>query len=217
MGARWHLTITKIARVGIIGSTDSGKSTALDLLMCLLEPTQGQILVDGQPVSLEHQRAWQRTVAHVSQNIFLADTTIAENFAFGIPPDQIDLERVHKAAQQSRIADFIESRPEAYNSIVGERGVRISGGQRQRIGIARASYKQARVLIFDEATSALDNETEQAVMQAIEGLSKDLTLLIIAHRITSLKNCDVIIRLDGGKISAQSTYAQVMKLNEASK
>jgi ABC-type bacteriocin/lantibiotic exporter with double-glycine peptidase domain len=194
-----NLTISKGARVGIIGSTGSGKSTALDLLMGLLQPTCGKILVDGHPVDQTNQRAWQRTVAHVPQSIFLSDASIAENIAFGIPLDQIDLERVGRAAQQAQIADFIESRPEGYNSVVGERGVRLSGGQRQRIGIARALYKQASVLIFDEATSALDNETEQAVMQAIEGLSKDLTLFIIAHRLTTLKNCDVVIKMDGGK------------------
>ena len=200
-----NLTIPKGARIGFIGSTGSGKSTALDLLMGLLEPTQGKILVDGQPVNLDRQRAWQRSVAHVPQSIFLADATIAENIAFGIPPEQIDLDRVRMVAQQARIAEFIESRPEAYNAIVGERGVRLSGGQRQRIGIARALYKQASVLVFDEATSALDNETEQAVMQAIEGLSKDLTLLIIAHRITTLKNCDVIVKLDDGEITERWT------------
>lgn len=212
-----NLTIPKGARVGFIGSTGSGKSTALDLLMGLLEPTQGQILVDGQPVSLQHQRAWQRSVAHVPQSIFLVDSTIAENIAFGIPPEQIDLERVRRAAKQARIAEFIESRPEAYSAIVGERGVRLSGGQRQRIGIARALYKQVSVLIFDEATSALDNETEQAVMQAIEGLSEDLTILIIAHRITTLKNCNVIIKLDGGKIAAHCTYEQIINTSAVSK
>jgi ATP-binding cassette subfamily B protein len=138
-------------------------------------------------IASAHGSAQSRTFP---QSIFLADATIAENIAFGIPPEQIDLDRVRMVAQQARIAEFIESRPEAYNAIVGERGVRLSGGQRQRIGIARALYKQASVLVFDEATSALDNETEQAVMQAIEGLSKDLTLLIIAHRITTLKTCD---------------------------
>ena len=212
-----NLTIPKGARVGFIGSTGSGKSTALDLLMGLLEPTQGQILVDGQPVSLQNQRAWQRSVAHVPQSIFLVDSTIAENIAFGIPLEQIDLERVRRAAKQARIAEFIESRPEAYSAIVGERGVRLSGGQRQRIGIARALYKQASVLIFDEATSALDNETEQAVMQAIEGLSEDLTILIIAHRITTLKNCNVIIKLDGGKIAAHCTYEQIINTSAVSK
>ncbi len=197
----FNLVIPKGTRVGFVGTTGSGKSTALDLLMGLLEPTQGRILVDGQPISHELQRAWQRTIAHVPQNIFLADTTVAENIAFGIPADQIDQDRVHKAAEQARIAEFIESRPAGYGAIVGERGVRLSGGQRQRIGIARALYKQASVLIFDEATSALDNETEQDVMQAIEGLSENLTILIVAHRISTLNNCDFIVKLDGGKIT----------------
>lgn len=204
------LVIPKGARIGFIGSTGSGKSTTLDLLMGLLDPTQGQMLVDGQPVSLDHRRAWQRTVAHVPQSIFLADTTIAENIAFGIPPEQIDLERVRRAAKQARIAEFIESRPEAYSAIVGERGVRLSGGQRQRIGIARALYKQASVLIFDEATSALDSETEQAVMQAIEDLSKDLTLLIIAHRLTTLKNCTQIVELGEGGIKRAGSYQDIV-------
>jgi ABC-type multidrug transport system fused ATPase/permease subunit len=205
-----NLTIMKGARVGIIGVTGSGKSTALDLLMGLLEPTEGKILVDGHLLSLDNQRAWQRTVAHVPQGIFLSDTTIAENIAFGVTPDEIDYARVRYAAQQAQIADFIESRPEMYSAIVGERGVRLSGGQRQRIGIARALYKQASVLIFDEATSALDNETEQAVMQAIEGLSKDLTLLIIAHRLSTLKSCDVIVKFEGGKIIMQTTYENLL-------
>ena len=207
----FNLLIAKGERVGIIGSTGCGKSTALDLLMCLLEPTRGQILVDGQPVSQDHQRAWQRTVAHVPQSIFLADTTIAENIAFGIPHGQIDFDRVRNAARQARIAEFIDSRPEAYSAIVGERGVRLSGGQRQRIGIARALYKQAEVIIFDEATSALDNETEQSVMQAIEGLSQDLTLLIIAHRLTTLKNCTQIVELGGGGIKRVGSYQDIVK------
>ena len=204
-----NLVIPKGAKIGFVGSTGSGKSTALDLLMGLLEPTQGKILVDGQPISHELKRAWQRTIAHVPQNIFLADTTVAENIAFGIPPDQIDHERVHKAAEQAMIAEFIESRPEGYSAIVGERGIRLSGGQRQRIGIARALYKQASVLIFDEATSALDSETEQAVMQAIEGLSDDLTILIIAHRLTTLKNCTQIVELGNGGILRCGSYQEI--------
>jgi ATP-binding cassette subfamily B protein len=205
-----NLTILKGAHVGIIGCTGSGKSTALDLLMGLLEPTQGQILIDGQSISFDNQRAWQRAVAHVPQSIYLADTSIAENIAFGVPLDQIDLDLVRKSAQQARIAEFIESRPEAYSAIVGERGVRLSGGQRQRIGIARALYKQASVLIFDEATSALDNETEQSVMQAIEGLSEDLTVFIIAHRLTTLKNCTMIVELGDGVIKKIGTYQQIV-------
>ena len=208
-----NLVIPKGAKIGIIGNTGCGKSTLLDLLMGLLEPTQGKILVDGKPISKELQRAWQRTIAHVPQTIYLADTNIASNIAFGVPPDQIDLERVRKAAGQARIAEFIESRSNGYNANVGERGVSLSGGQRQRIGIARALYKQAKVLIFDEATSALDNETEQAVMQAIEGLSEDLTIIIIAHRLSTLKNCDTIVQLEYGKMGARYTYDQLMNMD----
>ncbi len=206
-----QMKISKGARVGIIGSTGTGKSTALDLLMCLLQPTRGRILIDGQPIDKTNKLAWQRTVAHVPQSIFLSDASIAENIAFGIPLDVIDLDRVRKAAQQAQIADFIESRSEGYGAVVGERGVRISGGQRQRIGIARALYKKASVLIFDEATSALDNETEQSVMQAIESLSQDLTLLIIAHRVTTLKGCTIIVELGDGEIKRIGSYQDMVK------
>lgn len=204
------LTISKGSRIGIIGATGSGKSTTLDLLMCLLFPVRGQILVDGQRIIPDHLRSWQCMLAHVPQSIFLSDSTIAENIAFGIQKDQINLECVRKAAQQARIAEFIESRPEGYSAVVGERGVRLSGGQRQRIGIARALYKQASVLIFDEATSSLDNETEQSVMEAIEGLSKDLTLFIIAHRLTTLKNCTQIVELGNGVVKSIGSYQDIV-------
>jgi ATP-binding cassette subfamily B protein len=140
----------------------------------------------------------------------MADSTIAENIAFGVPQDQMDCKRVRQAAQQAQIADVIESWPKQYQTVVGERGVRLSGGQRQRIGIARALYKQANVIIFDEATSALDNETEESVMQAIEGLSKDLTLLIIAHRLTTLKNCTQIVELGGSSIKRIGSYHEMV-------
>jgi ATP-binding cassette subfamily B protein len=205
-----NLVVPKGARIGFVGSTGSGKSTALDLLMGLLDPTQGEILVDGRPISGDLKRAWQRTIAHVPQNIFLSDSTVAENIAFGVSPDKIDYDRVRKAAEQARIAEFIESRPEGYGAFVGERGVRLSGGQRQRIGIARALYKQASVLVFDEATSALDNETEQAVMQAIEGLSQDLTIVIIAHRLSTLKSCTQIVELADGGIKRTGTYQEIV-------
>ena len=205
------LEIPKGARVGIIGTTGSGKSTASDLLMGMLKPTEGQILIDNQPINSGIRRAWQRTVAHVPQSIFLADKSIAENIAFGVSPDKIDFDRVKKAAQQARISEFIESTPEAYNTSVGEHGVRLSGGQRQRIGIARALYKKASVLIFDEATSSLDNETEQSVMQAIEELNEDLTLFIIAHRITTLKNCTHIVELSNGSIKRVVSYQEIIK------
>jgi ATP-binding cassette subfamily B protein len=206
-----NLTIPKGARVGFVGSTGSGKSTTLDLLMGLLMPTEGELLVDGHPISGNRVRAWQRSIAHVPQSIYLADTTLAENIAFGVPPDTIDLDRVQQAARQAQIANFIESSPEGYQAFVGERGIRLSGGQRQRIGIARALYKQASVLVFDEATSALDNATEQSVMDAIEGLSGDLTILLIAHRLSTVRRCDTIVELEHGRVVAKGTYEQLLE------
>ena len=205
-----NLTIAKGSRVGFIGTTGSGKSTLLDIVMGLLQPTDGTLEIDGQPVMPTNNRAWQAHIAHVPQAIFLADSSIEENIAFGVPKDQIDHQRVRQAAQQAQIADSIESWPKQYQTFVGERGIRLSGGQRQRIGIARALYKQADVIIFDEATSALDSVTEEAVMQAIEGFSKDLTVLIIAHRLTTLKNCTQIVELGKGGIKRADTYAQMV-------
>ena len=204
-----NLTIPKGSRVGFIGSTGSGKSTALDLLMGLLQPIEGELLVDGESVGEKRARAWQQTIAHVSQTVFLADSTIAENIAFGAPLEAIDRERVKQAAQNAQIAEFIEKQVEGYNTFVGERGIRLSGGQRQRIGIARALYKQASVLVFDEATSALDNATEQSVMRSIEALSHDLTILIIAHRLTTVQHCDIIVKLECGRVGTQVTYEQL--------
>lgn len=203
------MVIQKGDRIGIIGTTGSGKSTLLDIVMGLLEPTRGQLLIDNQSINFSNSRMWQAHIAHVPQNIFLADATIEENIAFGIPKDQIDIFRVKQSAQQAQIADTIESFPEKYKTYVGEQGVRLSGGQRQRIGIARALYRRADVIIFDEATSSLDNETENAVMQSIEGLSKDLTLLIIAHRLTTLKKCTKIVKLSKGNIEAAGAYESI--------
>jgi ATP-binding cassette subfamily B protein len=205
-----NFTIPKGCRVGFVGSTGSGKSTTLDLLMGLLMPTEGEILIDGGPIKGNRLRAWQRSIAHVPQSIFLADTTLAENIAFGVPRDAIDLQRVQQAARQAQIADFIESRPEGYDAFVGERGIRLSGGQRQRIGIARALYKQASVLVFDEATSALDSATEQSVMDAIEGLSRDLTILIVAHRLSTVECCDRLYRLEQGRVVAEGSPTEIL-------
>lgn len=205
------LSIPKGARVGFVGSTGSGKSTLLDLLMGLLSPTEGEFLVDGKPLLGSRYRAWQRTIAHVPQNIYLADTSLAENIAFGVRCDAIDMLRVKAAARQAQIADFIESRPEGYQAQVGERGIRLSGGQRQRIGIARALYKQASVLLFDEATSALDNATEQSVMSAIEGLNRDLTIVIVAHRLSTVRSCDIVVELGGGRVVAQGNYEYLLE------
>jgi ATP-binding cassette subfamily B protein len=204
------LRIAKGSRVGFIGATGSGKSTLLDIVMGLLYPTNGSIEIDNQEVAAGNHRAWQEHIAHVPQSIFLADSSIEENIAFGVPTDQIDHHRVKHAARQAQIADTIESWPNQYQTFVGERGIRLSGGQRQRIGIARALYKQADMIIFDEATSALDSETEQAVMQAIEALSKNLTLLIIAHRLSTLQNCTQIIEIADGVIKCTGSYQEIV-------
>jgi len=204
------LRIPKGSRMGFIGATGSGKSTLLDIVMGLLRPTGGELRIDGTPVTERNHRAWQAHIAHVPQAIFLADTSIEENIAFGVPLKEIDHERVREAARQAQIADIIESWPKGYGTFVGERGIRLSGGQRQRIGIARALYKNADVIIFDEATSALDNRTEEAVMQAIESLHEDLTVLIIAHRLTTLRNCDTVVELEHGRIRRQGTYEEII-------
>lgn len=186
-------------RIGLIGSTGSGKSTLIDLLMGLLVPTQGRILVDGRDLHDSHHSerlaAWRASIAHVPQNIFLSDSSIAENIAFGIPKGQIDQVLVRQVALQAQIAGFIESSPLGYDTFVGERGVRLSGGQRQRIGIARALYKQANVIVLDEATSALDTATEEQVMNALEGLSRKITIVMIAHRLSTLGRCNRVFEL----------------------
>lgn len=208
------LTVRKGQHVGFVGSTGSGKSTALDVLMGLLPPTQGQICVDGKPIEGGDIRAWQKTIAHVPQSIYLADSTLAENIAFGIPRDQIDMARVREAAARAQISQFVEDHPNGYSAHVGERGIRLSGGQRQRIGIARAMYKQAEILVLDEATSALDNITEQEVMDAIRGLDRNLTVIIVAHRLTTVRHCDVIYELKGGNVVASGTYAELLQASE---
>jgi ABC-type multidrug transport system fused ATPase/permease subunit len=204
-----NLSLKKGSRIGFMGVTGSGKSTLLDIIMGLLPPTEGGLIIDNQAINNKNRRAWQAHIAHVPQSIYLSDGTIEENIAFGIEKKLIDYQRVKKAAQQAQIAESIEQWKDGYKTFVGERGIRLSGGQRQRIGIARALYKQADVLIFDEATSALDNETEQAVMDAIEDLSEDITILIIAHRLTTLKKCDQIIKLEENQAIHIGSYEEI--------
>ncbi|NMW17439.1 MAG: ABC transporter ATP-binding protein [Chlorobiaceae bacterium] len=204
------LTIPKGSRIGFIGLTGSGKSTLLDIVMGLLQPNQGTLQIDNEEITTNNTRNWQAHIAHVPQAIFLADSTIQENIAFGVPINKINQDLVKQAAEQAQIADIIETWPKKYQTFVGERGIRLSGGQRQRIGIARALYKKADVIIFDEATSALDNKTEQAVMQSIESLGQNLTILIIAHRLTTLKNCTQIVELADGGIKRIGTYQEIV-------
>ena len=212
-----NLTINKGSKVGFIGKTGSGKSTLLDIIMGLLVPKSGYLQVDDTIIDRNNINRWQKHIAHVPQAIFLSDATIAENIAFGVQKDKIDMDRVLEAAKQASLDSFVRELPQKYDTFVGERGVQLSGGQRQRIGIARALYKKANVIVFDEATSALDDDTEKSVMESINRLSDDLTILMIAHRLTTLQECDVIYRLDKGKIVDSGIYDEIIKSNHHSK
>lgn len=203
------LEISKGAKVGFIGPTGCGKSTLLDLIMGLLKPTNGQLLIDGEPLKPSNIQDWQQKIAHVPQSIYLSDNSIEENIAFGVPKEQIDRSRVEQAAKQAHMDEFIAGLARGYETVVGERGVQLSGGQRQRIGIARALYKQAEVIVFDEATSALDDATEKIIMETINDLDEGLTTLMIAHRLSTLESCDTVYRLADGKIVESGSYEQV--------
>ena len=206
-----NLSIPKGSRVGFIGATGSGKSTLIDIIMGLLRPTSGSVAIDGINITEQNHRGWMAHIAHVPQVIFLADASIVENIAFGVPVEQIDHTRLRQAAQKAQIAQTIETWDKQYDTVVGERGVRLSSGQRQRIGIARALYKQADVIVFDEATSALDNDTERMVMETIQNLGDELTVIIAAHRLTTLKHCTEIIELEEGRIKRSGSYANMVE------
>ncbi len=193
------LTIKRGEIIGIIGTSGSGKSTLVDIILGLLEPQKGAVLVDGVDIN-EDTRSWQYNIGYVPQSIFLIDDTLRKNVAFGIADHKIDDKRVIQAIEAANLNEFIENRQEGMNIFVGERGVRISGGQRQRIGIARALYHGPAVLIFDEATSALDSVTEKAVMETINSLGGKRTILIVAHRISTLDHCNRIIKMEKGEI-----------------
>ncbi|MDC2988235.1 ABC transporter ATP-binding protein/permease [Prochlorococcus sp. AH-736-J10] len=206
--------INKGEKVGIIGKTGSGKSTTADLLMGLLKPTKGKIFIDGRDLNEESDNIflsqWQSSIGHVPQTIYLTDRTIAENIAFNQKKEKIDLNAVKLAAKKAQISEFIESMPDKYYSYIGERGIKLSGGQRQRLGIARALYKGANILIFDEATSALDEVTEKILMNTLNEISNYLTVIIITHRLTTIKDCDKLIKLNNGKIEAIGKPIEVL-------
>jgi ATP-binding cassette subfamily B protein len=192
------IEITKGSTVGFVGETGSGKSTAMDIVLSLLSPRQGKLLVDDLEINNSNKDSWQGTLSHVPQHIFLADTSIAQNIAFGVAHQDIDYQRVARTGRQAQLHEFVESLPDGYATIVGERGVKFSGGQIQRIGIARALYKNASVLILDEATSALDTKTEELVMTQISDLHPELTVIIIAHRISTLEKAEKIFEFSAG-------------------
>jgi ATP-binding cassette subfamily B protein len=204
------LTIKKGERIGLVGTTGSGKSSFLDLLMALLDPSEGEIRIDGSRLDDSVRPGWQAQIAHVPQAVYLADASIASNIAFAEPETAIERERVEAAARQAHLHDFIAALPEGYDTKVGERGVRLSGGQRQRIAIARALYKKANLLIFDEATGALDRKTERAIMDGIAELGRGITILIVAHRISALAGCDRIVRLEAGRIVESGSYTELV-------
>jgi ABC-type multidrug transport system fused ATPase/permease subunit len=208
------LVVERGQSVAFVGATGAGKSTVVDLILGLLEPTSGRITISGQPLSGSNLKAWQRNVGYVPQTIYLADTSVAENIAFGLLPEEIDMQAVERAARVANIHDFIiENLPEGYATTVGERGIRLSGGQRQRIGIARALYHNPEVVVFDEATSALDNATEASVMEAIDALKGEKTLLLIAHRLTTVQRCDRIFVLSNGVLSGAGAYDELLSGN----
>lgn len=203
------LSIPRGGRIGLIGATGSGKSTLLDILMGLLPPSEGTFHVDSSEITTTNSRDWQANIAHVPQSIFLSDASVAENIAFGVPYKEIDFDRVRRAAEKAQMAEVIGSWANGYDTPVGERGVFLSGGQRQRIAIARAFYKEAKVIVLDEATSALDSKTELEVMQAVEDLGEDITLIVIAHRLNTLKGCETVIEIENGAIARCGSYESI--------
>ena len=208
-------TIPAYSSIGIVGATGSGKTTTVDIILGLLEPQKGSLEIDGTIIKKDNLKAWQRSIGYVPQHIFLADDTIAANIAFGIDPEKIDYEAVQRSAKTAKLHEFVTNDlPQKYHTTIGERGVRLSGGQRQRIGIARALYHNPQVLILDEATSALDNNTEKQLMNEIKKLDKNITIVMIAHRLSIVKECNSIILLEKGKLKGQGTFEELAKINE---
>jgi len=201
--------------IGVVGSTGAGKTTLVDVLLGLLVPQAGEIRIDGAVLDIARMGAkWRETVGYVPQSIFLSDDTIERNIAFGVRDGEIDTDRVRRVAQQAEVHAFVDELPEGYQTLTGERGVRLSGGQRQRIGLARALYRNPSLLVLDEATSALDGATEAAVMKAIYGLERERTVVVIAHRLQTVRKCDRILLLDRGLLVAQGTFAELLQQND---
>jgi ABC-type multidrug transport system fused ATPase/permease subunit len=205
-----NLNIAAGSMTGFIGASGAGKSTLIDCFLGLIEPSSGELSIDDVIICRNNVRSWQEKLGYVSQVIYLLDGSLRENIAFGIPSDTIDEEKIKRAVKRSQLTDFIASLPDGLDSMVGERGVRLSGGQRQRIGIARALYDDPPILVLDEATSSLDMDTERDVMRSIEDLHGSTTVLIIAHRHSTIENCDYLYKLDKGKIVAQGKPSEIL-------
>ena len=207
-----NLTIPANSTIAFVGATGSGKTTMVDMILGLIEPLEGQVIIDEQIITADNRRNWHRAIGYVPQHIYLADNSVSANIAFGVNAEDIDQQLIERAAKIANLHDFvINDLPQGYDSIVGERGVRLSGGQRQRIGIARALYHNPRVLILDEATSALDNLTEQAVMEAVNNLEQEITIILVAHRLSTVRNCDQIYVMDRGEVIVNGTYEELTK------
>jgi ABC-type multidrug transport system fused ATPase/permease subunit len=209
------LIIPAHSTVGFVGATGSGKTTTVDVILGLLEPQEGALNIDGQPITAANCRQWQRAIGYVPQHIYLADDSVAANIAFGVKTEDINQKAVERVAKIANLHEFVvNDLPQGYSTTVGERGVRLSGGQRQRIGIARALYHNPEVLILDEATSALDNLTEQAVMEAVNNLGHGITIILIAHRLSTVRQCDQIYLLERGEVKASGTYEELTASNQ---
>ena len=209
-----NINIPAKTTVGLIGATGCGKTTVVDIILGLLEPQNGTLEVDGKMITKQNSRSWQRSIGYVPQNIYLTDDTVAANIAIGEDPGNFNHEAIQKAAKIANLHQLVtDDLPDQYYTIIGENGIRLSGGQRQRIGIARALYHNPKVLVLDEATSALDNQTEKAVMDAVNNLDKDMTIILIAHRLNTVKNCDIIFKLDKGKLIGQGNFNEMIGEN----
>ena len=210
-----NFSIQARSTVGLVGATGSGKTTAVDIILGLLEAQQGSLEVDGKIINKDNRNAWQNSIGYVPQHIFLSDDTVASNIAFGIDHKDINQETVEYASKIANLHDFVSKElPQQYQTTIGEKGIRLSGGQRQRIGIARALYHKPQILILDEATSALDNLTEKAVMEAVRKLRKNITIIMIAHRLSTVKNCDNILLLEKGEVKEQGKFDKLIQLSD---
>jgi ABC-type bacteriocin/lantibiotic exporter with double-glycine peptidase domain len=210
-----NLSIPIHKTVGLVGITGSGKTTTVDIILGLLEPKKGTLEVDGKVINNQNIRAWQRSIGYVPQQIYLTDNSVAENIAFGVDPEDINQEAVERAAKIANLHKFVVNElPLKYQTTLGERGIRLSGGQRQRIGIARAFYHNPKVLILDEATNALDNLTEKVVMNTLENLSENITIIMITHRLSTVKKCDIIYLFEKGKVKEHGTYEKLIQSSD---